>query len=98
MSCWKGRQSLPHSLRVTRGQGKDSTEPRRLHEMHGLDIKQLQVRLSVLDIQHRSPALIKLLQAGENHSAALTSFGEVYTWGRCVQLQRCVAQASSTEF
>ncbi len=44
------------------GDGKDSAEPRRLHEMHGLDIKQL--------------------QAGENHSAALTSFGEVYSWGR----------------
>ncbi len=44
------------------GDGKDSSEPRRLHEMHGLDIKQL--------------------QAGENHSAALTSFGEVYSWGR----------------
>jgi hypothetical protein len=25
-----------------------------------------------------------VLQAGENHSAALTSFGEVYTWGRYV--------------
>ncbi len=25
------------------GDGKDTTEPRRLHEMHGLDIKQLQV-------------------------------------------------------
>ena len=75
------------------GDGKDSTEPRRLHEMHGLDIKQLQVRAPLL-VFHvvavntgtlpfvTPPSLITRLQAGENHSAALTSFGEVYTWGR----------------
>ena len=75
------------------GDGKDSTEPRRLHEMHGLDIKQLQVRALLL-VSHvvavntatlpfvTPPSLVTRLQAGENHSAALTSFGEVYTWGR----------------
>lgn len=77
------------------GDGKDSTEPRRLHEMHGLDIKQLQVRALMLVLHMAAvrtgtrplvtrtpPPLVTSSQAGENHSAALTSFGEVYTWGR----------------